>query len=155
MSQYQWQYAALPEEPTIQNKAKLCISPIGWLLFSENAALTHGKYCHIVIYSWFRIFTTGSVVLGLHILRASEGSPAAMLPVLHYVLLGFSRHVASFVIQRGYEARPCNIYMNFQGIKSRIRVDCPTWCWLLCKPDARLHACHRHFTRDSGNLGCW
>lgn len=29
-----------------------------------------------------------------------------LLPVLHYVLLGFSRHVARFISSTGYEVRP-------------------------------------------------
>lgn len=37
--------------------------------------------------------------------RLRTGDPAAILPVLHYVLLRFSRHVALDVAASGYEAR--------------------------------------------------
>ena len=32
-----------------------------------------------------------------------RGDPAAYLPLLHYVLLSFSKHVASLIIDNGYE----------------------------------------------------
>lgn len=35
--------------------------------------------------------------------RLKLGEPAASLPLLHYVLLGFSHHVATAVAQAGYE----------------------------------------------------
>ncbi len=34
---------------------------------------------------------------------ARDGSPSALLPVLHYMLLGFSRHVAQWLVEAGYE----------------------------------------------------
>jgi hypothetical protein len=39
----------------------------------------------------------------VYLCRAREGSPAAVLPVLHYVILGFSKHVARFIAEKGYE----------------------------------------------------
>jgi hypothetical protein len=34
-----------------------------------------------------------------------EGDAVTLLPVLHYLLLGFSRHVARFIASTGYEVR--------------------------------------------------
>lgn len=37
--------------------------------------------------------------------RLRTGDPAAILPIIHYVLLRFSRHVALDVAASGYEVR--------------------------------------------------
>ena len=37
-----------------------------------------------------------------------EGDAVTLLPVLHYLLLGFSRHVARFIASTGYEVRTRN-----------------------------------------------
>ncbi|KAK3240527.1 hypothetical protein CYMTET_49635 [Cymbomonas tetramitiformis] len=39
----------------------------------------------------------------LNAFGAREGDPTALLPLLHYVLLGFSKHVARFLADSGYE----------------------------------------------------
>ena len=39
---------------------------------------------------------------------ALEGDAVTLLPVLHYLLLGFSRHVARFIASTGYEVRMRN-----------------------------------------------
>eukprot|EP00959_Pyramimonas_sp_CCMP1952_P422416 8848745-Pyramimonas_sp.AAC.1 len=41
--------------------------------------------------------------LELDVTGAREGNPAVLLPVLHYVILGFSKHVARFIADKGYE----------------------------------------------------
>ena len=39
------------------------------------------------------------------VLRAREGNTTAFLPLMHYVLLGFSRRVARWLVERGHEVR--------------------------------------------------
>ena len=41
--------------------------------------------------------------------RLRTGDPAALLPIIHYVLLRFSRHVALDVAASGYEVRKSRV----------------------------------------------